>query len=80
MLSFCYAIIQWYKVYQDPEGIHSLDQSDSSDSEIIDNKNFVSNTDDEYYKNRIVNLNEEIIALNKRNKSLNDELAMVGIQ
>ena len=62
-------------MYQDPEGIHSLDQSDHSGSDGNDNMN---NTDDEYYKSRIMNLNEEIMALNKKNKSLNDELAMVG--
>ena len=60
-------------MYRDPEGIHSLQQRD-------DNKIIAANgTDASYYKSRIMSLNEEIIALNKRNKILNDELIMVGI-
>ena len=67
---------QWYKVYQDPKGIHSLGQSKHFDS--INPKNAVTNgTADDYYKSKIRSLNEEIIALNKKNKTLNDELAMV---
>lgn len=37
----------------------------------------VNGTDDSYYKSRIMTLNEEIIALNKKNKTLNNELVKV---
>ena len=68
---------QWYKVYQDPEGTHSLEKTDDIDA--ANTQKFISNgTDDSFYKSRIMSLNEEIIDLNKTIKALNDELAMVG--
>ena len=68
---------QWYKVYQDPEGTRSLEKSDDSDP-VKNKKADVNSTDEVYYKSRIISLNEEIIALNQKNKALNDELTMVG--
>ena len=68
---------QWYKVYQDPEGTRSLEKSDDIDA-VNSPKVVVNGTDENYYKSRIISLNEEIIDLNKKNKALNDELAMVG--
>ena len=38
----------------------------------------VTSIDDSYYRSRIKILNEEIVDLNKKNRELNDELAMVG--
>ena len=62
--------IQGYKVYQDPEGMRSLEQNSSSEAS---NRNPVANdSDDNYYKRRITSLNEEI-------KALNDEIMMVTI-
>ena len=69
---------QWYKVYQDPEGTRSLAKSDHTDA--ANNTNFgASSSDETYYKSRIQELNQEIIVLNKKNKSLNDELATVSM-
>ena len=43
------------------------------------NVNTGANTiDEDYYRSRIQDLNQEIIVLNKKNKILNDELAMVS--
>ena len=68
---------QWYKVYQDPEGTRSLEKSDHTDA--ANNTNFgASSSDENYYKSRIQELNQEIIVLNKKNESLNDKLAMVS--
>lgn len=68
---------QWYKIYQDPEGARCLEQTGHAD--VINNKNVATDrANDNYYESRIMSLNEEIIALNKKNKALNDELAMVG--
>ena len=57
----------------DPAGIHGLHLQQIDDNKII----AANGTDASYYKSRM-SLNEEIIALNKRNKILNDELTMVG--
>ena len=65
-----------YKVYQDPEGTSSLEQIDANYSKTND-AIVNGTTDGSYYKSRIVTLNEEIIALNKKNKALNNELAKV---
>ena len=56
-------------MYQDPEGTHSLEQSDHPE---MTNKNTVTidADDNSYYKQRILTLNEEI-------KALNNEVAMV---
>ena len=57
-------------MYQDPEGTHSLDHTSSHTADVT-NKNVVANCDDDnYYKKRVLILNEEI-------KALNDELAKV---
>ena len=66
---------QWYEVYQDTEGTHSLEKT--SHNEAVNNVVIVNATDDNYYKSKIVSLNEEIIALNKTIKSQNSELEMV---
>ena len=66
---------QWYEIYQDPEGTRSLEKT--SRSEAVNNVAIVNTTDNNYYKSRIVSLNEEIIALNKTIKSQNTELKMV---
>ena len=64
--------MQGYKVYQDPEGTHTLDHS-KNNTEATNNKTAVDNDGDNgYYKKRIISLNEEI-------KNLNDELAKVKI-
>jgi len=55
-------------VFRDPEGTHSLEQNGHPESK----KNITSGTDDDYYKKRIENLNEEI-------KALNDELTLVDM-
>ena len=71
--------MQWYKVYQDPKGIGSLTKTDDIDASAGNNQKVVVNgTDENYYKGRIMSLNEEIIDLNKMINSLNDELTMVG--
>ena len=51
-------------MYKDPEGTHSLQQSDHPE---MSNKNTVTvdADDNNYYKQRILSLNEEIKALNK---------------
>ena len=62
-------------MYQDPKG-------DRIDGAATINRTIdvaVNSTDDSYYKSRIVNLNEEIMTLNKRVKTLDGELAMVGM-
>ena len=70
--------IQWYKVYQDPEGTRSLEKTDDTDA--ANTQKFTTNgTNDVFYKSRIMSLNEEIINLNKTIKVLNDELAMVCV-
>lgn len=61
--------MQGYKVYQDPEGTRSLDQTNNYTTE-VNNRNAVTNDDDDYYKKRLLILNEEI-------KTLNDEIAKV---
>ena len=70
-----------YKVYKDPECTQSTDSINNRKISVA-----IANNDDGYYRSRIQELNEEIIALNKRNKVLNDEnktlndkLATVGI-
>ena len=76
-ISLHHLLTQWYKVYQDPEGTHSLEKIDHTDA--ANNQKVVTNgTNDNYYRSRITSLNEEIIDLNEKNKALNDELAMVG--
>ena len=80
---FCQVIIfilfstQWYKVYQDPEGKYCLEESNHTNNNTV--AAAANCTDENYYKSRIASLNEEIIALNKKNKALNDELAMVSV-
>ena len=70
---------QWYKVYQDPEGTRSLEKTDGIDAVTPQSpKVIINSTDENFYKSRIMSLNEEIINLNKKNKALNDELAMVS--
>ena len=64
---------QWYKVYKDPDGTHSLEEANHTDGTNNRKKSIVSTTDDDYYKSRIQELNEEIIALNRKNKVLNNE-------
>ena len=88
MSRFCVIIpsIQWYKVYKDPEGTHSLETKDHTDAGAANNTNVgAGSTDENYYKSKIQNLNQEIIVLNqeiivlnKKNNNLNDELAMVS--
>ena len=68
--------MQWYKVYQDPEGKHCLEQRDHTDAinnKAVDSSGHGTCTDDEYYKTRIQELNKEIMALNMKNKTLNNE-------
>ena len=62
-------------MYRDPEGIHSLEQSDYSGN-IHNNNNGI---DDSYYKRRIESLNEEIKALNEKNVTLNKKIIMVQL-
>ena len=65
-------------MYQDPEGTRSLEQTnyiDPTNNKTIDAVD--DSSDDSYYKSRIISLNTEIAALNKRNKALCDELTMV---
>ena len=62
-------------MYQDPKG-------DSIDGATTKNKTTdaaVTSTDDSYYRSRIVSLNEEIMTMNKRVKTLDGELAMVSM-
>ena len=73
-----YQHIQWYKVYQDPEGTRSLEKTNDIGVSAVNNQAIVNSTDENYYKCRIISLNKEIIDLNKKNKALNDELAMVS--
>ena len=68
---------QWYKVYQDPEGTRCLEKTDDIDA-VNSPKVIINSTDENFYKSRIMSLNEEIINLNKQNKALNNELAMVS--
>ena len=72
MLQGVQGVMQGYKVYQDPEGIRSLDQTNNNHTTEVNNKIAVTNDDDDvnYYKKRLLILNEEI-------KALNDELAKV---
>ena len=79
MSRFCVILssTQWYKVYKDPEGTRSLEKSDHTDTINVPNVP-ASSTDEPYYKSRLQELNQEIIVLNKKNKILSDELAMVG--
>ena len=60
-------------MYQDPEGTRSLEGANHTDGTNNKKHSMVSTTDDEYYRNRIQELNQEIIALNKKNKVLNNE-------
>ena len=62
-------------MYQDPKG----DRIDGVTTQNKTNDAVIDITDDNYYKSRIVSLNEEIITLNKRVKTLDGELAMVGM-
>ena len=65
-------------MYQDPEGTRSLEQTNyinPTSNKTIDAVD--DSSDDNYYKNRIISLNTEIAALNKKNKALCDELTMV---
>ena len=63
-------------MYQDPKGdrIDGTTTTKNKTNDTVDNI-----TDDNFYKSRIVSLNEEIITLNRRVKTLDGELAMVGI-
>ena len=63
--------VQGYKVYQDPEGTRSLEQTYNHTAEITNKNNVTNDADDNYYKKRVLTLNEEI-------KALNDELAKVN--
>ena len=57
--------------------MRSLEKTSNTDA--ANNEKIVNNgTDDNFYKSRIISLNEEIIDLNKKIKALNDELTMVG--
>ena len=76
ILWFHYLDIQWYKICRNPEGTRSSEINDYIDAANC-HKVVTNGTDENYYKSRIRSLNEEIIALNKKNKALNDELAMV---
>ena len=51
-----------------------MDNIDASNNQKV----IANGTNDNFYKSRIVSLNEEIIDLNKKNKALNDELTVVG--
>ena len=62
-------------MYQDPKG----DRIDGVTTIDKTNDVVINITDDNYYKSRIVSLNEEIITLNRRVKTLDSELAMVGM-
>ena len=62
-------------MYQDPKG----DRIDGTTTKNKTNDAVVTSTDDNYYKSRIVSLNEEIKTLNRRVKTLDGELAMVGM-
>ena len=62
-------------MYQDPKG----DRIDGVTTKDKPNDAVINITDDNYYKSRIVSLNEEIITLNRRVKTLDSELAMVGM-
>ena len=62
-------------MYQDPKG----DRIDGVTTIDKTNDVVINITDDNYYKGRIVSLNEEIITLNRRVKTLDSELAMVGM-
>ena len=70
---FYHLCTQWYKVYQDPKG----DRIDGTPTKNRTNDAVINGTDDSYYRSRIVSLNEEIITLNRRVKTLDGELAMV---
>ena len=77
LLHITISFIQWYKVYKDPEGTRSLEKTD--DIDVVSSEKVIANgTDENFYKSRIISLNEEIRDLNKKNKALNNELAMVG--
>ena len=54
-----------------------MDKTDDIDT-VNNQKDPVNGTDENYYKSRIMSLNEEIIDLNKKNIDLNNELAMVS--
>ena len=58
--------------------MHSLEKSDEVDAVNNHKASGKNSTDENYYKNKIINLNEEIVALNKKNKALSNELAMVS--
>ena len=61
--------MQGYKVYQDPKGTRTMDQSKSNIEATYNNA--INNDDDNnYFKKKIISLNEEI-------KDLSDELATV---
>ena len=62
-------------MYHDPKG----DRIDGAATKNKTTDVAVTSTDDSYYKSRIVSLNEEIMTLNKRVKTLDGELAMVGM-
>ena len=63
---------QGYNVYQDPEGMRSLEQDGYPAAEMTNKSTVTVDTgDNAYYKKRILSLNEEI-------KALNNEVAMVS--
>ena len=67
--------MQMYKVYQDPEGEHCLEQTEHPQTAMKRTATFANTMEDDnndYYKNRILSLNEEI-------KTLNNEVATVTV-
>ena len=66
--------MQMYKVYQDPQGEHYLDQTEYPQTTMKRTATMATTEDDnyDYYKQRILSLNEEI-------KTLNNEVATVSL-
>ena len=62
-------------MYHDTESTHTMERNGHVENA---NKNTLTNdTDENYYKGRIMSLNEEIKGLNKEIKVLNNEVTKV---
>ena len=68
-------------MYQDPEGTHTLDKIGHPGTQ-ASVKNPVTNDTEgnNYYKGRIMTLNEEIKTLNMENKALNEEIKALNVE